>query len=85
MRTARSWSTSKVTRSRWFTPTSVAPTASGPLELGLVVHLDERVEADARRRGVEAAQLRVGQRGRDQQHGVGAHQPGVAHVVARRP
>ena len=27
MRRARSWSTSKVTRSRWFTPTRVAPTA----------------------------------------------------------
>ena len=49
-RTARSVSTSKVTRSRWFTPMRSAPDAERPLELGLVVHLDERVEAPARRR-----------------------------------
>ena len=66
------------------TPTSVAPAASGDLELGLVVDLDEHVEADLDGERVELDQLGRLERGGDQQHAVGAHQPGVDDVVQRR-
>ena len=82
MRTARAWSTSNVTRSRWFTPTNVAPTDEGPLELGLVVHLDERVETDFVRERVKARELGVREGGRDEQHRVGAHRARVADVAS---
>ena len=85
MRTARSWSTWNVTRSRWFTPTSVGAGRQRHLQLGLVVDLDQHVEADRRRRARASAISSAGvERGGDEQHAVGAHQPGVAHVV-RRP
>ena len=73
-------STSKVVRSRWFTPTSVAPDGQRPLELALVVHLDQGVEAEAGGQGGEAGELVVVEGGHDEQHGVGPHEPGVADV-----
>ena len=79
-RTARSVSTSKVTRSRWFTPMRSAPDRERPLELGLVVHLDEHVEAELAGEGVEVDELVVVEGRHDEQHGVGAHDPGAHHV-----
>ena len=62
-------------------PDELGPGVQGPLELGLVVHLDQGVEADScRARLQQPDQLVVGQRGHDEQDGVGPHQPGVAHV-----
>ena len=53
----------------------------GPVELGLVVHLDQRVEARGRRPAARNVVSSVSvEGGHDQQHGVGAHEPGVAHV-----
>ncbi len=49
-------------------------------ELLLVVHLDQRGQAELVRQGSTRPELVVGQRGGDQQHGVGAHQAGVGHV-----
>ena len=49
-----------------------------PLELGLVVHLDQGVEPELGGQVVEVAQLVVVEGGDDEQHGVGAHEPGVA-------
>ena len=59
------------------------PGGQRPLELGLVVDLDERVEPElgGQRRGSRASSL-VGERGGDEQHRVGAHQAGVADVGA---
>ena len=62
------------------TPTNVAPTAERALELGLVVHLDERVESELGSQVVEAGELLVGERGGDEQHRVGAHQARVADI-----
>ena len=56
----------------------------GPLELGLVVDLDQRVEADLDGEPVEAGQLVVVERGGDEQHAVGAHEAGVEHVARGR-
>ena len=52
-----------------------------PLELGLVVDLDEHVEADLAGQLMEVGELGVVERGGDQQHAVGAHDAGVAHVA----
>ncbi len=68
-------------RSRWLTPTSVAPSGQRPVELRLVVDLDQRVEADARPRGRRSRRARASlERGDDQQDRVGPHQPGVVDV-----
>ncbi len=83
IRAARSWSTSNVTRSRWLTPISVAPHSQGDLQLRLVVDLDEHVEAELDGERVELDQLDALEGGGDQQHGVGAHQPGVDDVERR--
>ncbi len=64
-RTARAVSTSNVTRSRWFTPISVAPTAEGPFQLRLVVDLHQRVEAQLAGERVKVRQLVVVERGND--------------------
>ena len=53
----------------------------GDLQLRLVVDLDEHVEAELDGELVELDQLEAVERGGDQQHGVGAHQPGVGDVV----
>ena len=52
-----------------------------PLELGLVVDLDEHVEADLAGQLMEVGELGVVERGGDQQHAIGAHEAGVAHVA----
>ena len=53
----------------------------GPLELRLVVHLDEDVEVQIGGQGVEVGQLGVVEGGDDEQHGVGPHEAGVADVA----
>ena len=57
------------------------PGLEGDLQLRLVVDLDEHVEAELDGELVELDQLAPVERGGDQQHGVGAHQPGVGDVV----
>jgi hypothetical protein len=52
--------------------------------LGLVVDLNEHLEADCVAGSRERPQLVPIERRGDQQHTVGAHQPGVEHVVRRR-
>ena len=55
----------------------------GPFELGLVVHLDERVETDFDARARESArELDVREGGRDQQHRVSAHRARVADIAS---
>ena len=83
MRTARAWSTSNVTRSRWFTPTSVAPAARARSSSASSWTSTSASRPSSAASVVEVAELAVVERGDDQQHGVGAHQPGVAHVVRR--
>ena len=51
------------------------------LQLRLVVHLDEDVEAELAGQLVELDQLERVEHGGDEQHGVGAHQPGVGDVA----
>ena len=53
----------------------------GPLELGLVVHLDEHVEVELAGDGVEVRELVVVERRHDQEDGVGTHDPGPRHVA----
>ena len=55
--------------------------AQGTLQFGLVVDLHQRVEADLRREFVESRQLGIIQCRHDEQHRVGAHHPGIQHVV----
>ncbi len=65
-------------------PDQPGPDAQGPLELGLVVDLHESVQAQLRG---EPEQARASssrlQGGDDEQHGVGAHEAGVADVGGR--
>ena len=67
------------------TPISVAPHCERDLQLRLVVDLDEHVEAELDGQVVELEQLEAVEGGDDQQHGVGAHQPGVGDVAGGRP
>ncbi len=52
-----------------------------PLELGLVVDLEQHIDPELHGQGVEVAQLGVVEGGDDEEHGVGAHGPGVRHVT----
>ena len=61
-------------------PDQPRPGRQGPVELGLVVHLDQGGQAELVGQCREPAQLVVVERGHDQQHGVGPHEPGVGHV-----
>ena len=66
-------SSTNVPRLRAFTPTIRAPSANGAFELRIVVSLDQHCEVETEGQLVEVAQeVVVGQRGDDQQHGVGS-------------
>ena len=81
MRRARAWSTSKVKRSRWFTPIRSAPHGEGPVELGLVVDLDQHVEVELAGEVVEVGELLVVERRGDQQYAVGTHDAGIGDIA----
>ena len=74
-------STSKVTRSRWLTPIERRPDGerAGPARPRRAPRRARRGRRSTARRW-KSTQLGVVERGDDQQHAVGAHQPGVAHV-----
>ena len=74
MAQARSWSTSKVRRSRWLTPTKPGPRGQGAVELPLVVHLDERGQAEILGQRGAGAQDRVVESRHDEQHGISPHE-----------
>ena len=63
-------STLNVFKSRLLTPINRAPTASSPIQLSFVVHLDQRRQAGFGRQRMEPLQLRVAQNGGDQQNRV---------------
>ena len=66
-------------------PDERRPTATARSSSGLVVHLDQHVEPDVEGQRVQLAELVVVERGGDQQHRVGAHDAGVAHVGRAPP
>ena len=55
----------------------------GPVELDLVVHLDQSGQAELGGERAQPDQLGVGQGGHDEQDGVGSHHAGVADVGRR--
>src|SRR5580658_9810034 len=52
------------------------PGVEGPVELALVVHLDQGIEGELARQAEKARELVFGQRRHDEQDGVGPHEPG---------
>ncbi len=80
---ARSVSTSKVRRSRWFTPMSSAPASSARSSSSSSCTSTSASRPRAPASCSEARELVVVERGHDEQHRVGPHQPGVADVVRR--
>ncbi len=59
------------------------PDVQGDLELGLVVHLDQRVEPEVPGQPEACDELGLLEDGDDQEHGVRTHQPGVGDVALR--
>ena len=74
-------STSRVLRLRALTPISVAPAAERPVDLLLVVHLDERGEPDGDGPVEQRLELVLVERGDDQQRQVGAGGAGLPQLV----
>ena len=60
-------STLKVFRLRLFTPISSAPAVKRAIQLGFVMHLDQRRQPCLRRQRMEVLQLRIAQDGHNQQ------------------
>src|SRR6185437_9251824 len=61
-------------------PDQGGPDGQRPVQLGLVVDLDQGIEADVGGQPGQFSQLRVAEGGDDQQDGVGPHQAGVEDV-----
>ena len=80
---ARSWSTAKVRRSRWLTPTRRAPAARARSSSSSSCTSTRAARPRCVGAGLEAGQLVVVECGGDQQHGVGPHEAGVDHVDLR--
>ena len=77
---ARSWSTSNVRRSRWFTPTSAAPAASARASSASSCTSTSAARPSSSARAAQAASSSSVERGHDQEHGVGPHQAGIGDV-----
>jgi len=59
------------------------PCLEGPLELNLIMHLDDSGHAELSGDPVQPRQLFVVQQRNDEQHGVGTHDAGVVEVRRR--
>ena len=79
-RTARWVSTSKVTRSRWLTPMTSAPAARATSASASSCTSTRASRPRLAAVPSSSPSSAGAQGGDDQEHGVGAHEPGVAHI-----